>query len=121
VFNQFKRIARRYMKIERPGNTPQTTVMVNDGVPSLGGRQERRQHRAQFFAISALMMRGILVDAARARGSRKRGGGAVKVNVEQTAVLSPEPGASATALHEALPEFSNIAPRHVGCRTAGTR
>jgi hypothetical protein len=48
------------------------------------------QQRAQFFAISAQMMRRILVDAARARGSHKRGGGAIKVNVGQALVASPE-------------------------------
>jgi RNA polymerase sigma factor (TIGR02999 family) len=69
------------------------------------------QHRAQFFAISAQMMRRILVDAARARGSHKRGGDALKVNVDETAVLSPQPNASIVALDEALEEFSKVAPR----------
>jgi hypothetical protein len=60
------------------------------------------QHRAQFFAISAQMMRRILVDAARERGSHKRGGGAEKVNVDEVAVLSREPEEWIVALDAAV-------------------
>jgi RNA polymerase sigma factor (TIGR02999 family) len=56
-------------------------------------------------------MRNILVDAARARGSHKRGGGAVEVNLDDMAILSPEPGTLILALDEALTAFSRIAPR----------
>jgi RNA polymerase sigma factor (TIGR02999 family) len=112
VYEELRRMARRYMRNERPGNTLQTTALVNEvylrlvDVKNVGW-----QHRAQFFAISAQMMRRILVDAARARGSRKRGGGAIKVNVDETAVLLPQPEASVLALDEALEAFSQVAPR----------
>jgi RNA polymerase sigma factor (TIGR02999 family) len=112
VYQELRRMARRYMKNERPGNTLQTTALVNEvylrlvDVKNVGW-----QHRAQFFAISAQMMRRVLVDAARARGSRKRGGGAVKVNIDETAVMTPEPDASIMALDEALEAFSRVAPR----------
>jgi RNA polymerase sigma factor (TIGR02999 family) len=69
------------------------------------------QQRAQFFALSAQIMRRILVDAARARGSYKRRGGAVKVNVDEIPVLAPERDSSLVALDEALEEFVKIAPR----------
>ena len=69
------------------------------------------QARAQFFAMAAQMMRRILVDAARARGSRKRGGIPLKVNLDETAVLSPTPDRSILALDEALTAFSQVAPR----------
>jgi RNA polymerase sigma factor (TIGR02999 family) len=112
VYEELRRIARRYLKNERPGNTLQTTALVNEVYLRLVDvKNVDWQHRAQFFAISAQMMRRILVDAARARGSRKRGGGAVKVNVDETAVLSPEPDASILALDEALQAFSQVAPR----------
>ena len=112
VYEELRRMARRYMRNERPGNTLQTTALVNEVYLRLVDvKNVDWQHRAQFFAISAQMMRRILVDAACARGSRKRGGGAVKVNVDETAVLSPEPGASVLALDEALEEFSKISPR----------
>ncbi len=61
--------------------------------------------------MSAQMMRRILVDAARARGSNKRGGGVVKVNVDETPVLSPQRDASLVALDDALEDFSKVAPR----------
>ena len=112
VYDELRRLAHRYMRQERPGHTLQTTALVNEVYLRLVDvKNVDWQHRAQFFAISAQMMRRILVDAARARGSRKRGGGAVKVNVDETAVLSPEPDASILALDEALEEFSEIAPR----------
>jgi RNA polymerase sigma factor (TIGR02999 family) len=57
------------------------------------------------------MMRRILVDAARARGSDKRGGGAVKVNVDEAPVMSPVPDSSLVALDELLEAFSSVAPR----------
>jgi RNA polymerase sigma factor (TIGR02999 family) len=112
VYADLLRMARHHMKNERAGNTLQTTALVNEAylrlvdVKNAGWRD-----RAQFFALSAQMMRRILVDAARARGSDKRGAGAVKVNVDDVAVLSPEPEESVLALHEALEEFAKIAPR----------
>jgi RNA polymerase sigma factor (TIGR02999 family) len=69
------------------------------------------QQRAQFFAMAAQMMRRILVDAARRKRSRKRGDGAVRVNLEETAVLAPEPDRSLIALDDALTAFSQIAAR----------
>jgi len=105
-------MARRYMKNERLGNTLQTTALVNEVYLRLVDvKNVDWQHRAQFFAISAQMMRRVLVDAARARGSRKRGGGAVKVNINETAVLTPEPDASILALDDALEAFTRVAPR----------
>ena len=67
--------------------------------------------RAQFFAIAAQMMRRILVDAARARRSQKRGGTGVKVNIDDAAVLSPATDRSILALDEALTAFWQLAPR----------
>jgi len=69
------------------------------------------QARTQFFAIAAQMMRRILVDAARTRGSRRRGGIPTKVNLDESAVLSPTPDRSILALDEALTAFSLVAPR----------
>src|SRR5712692_6669991 len=112
VYDELHRMARHYMRNERTGNTLQTTALVNEVYLRLVDvKNVEWQQRAQFFAMSAQMMRRILVDAARARGSHKRGGGAVKINVEETAVLSPEPDASILALDEALEAFSKVAPR----------
>jgi RNA polymerase sigma factor (TIGR02999 family) len=100
------------MKDERTGNTLQTTALVNEVYLRLVDvKNVDWQQRGQFFAITAQMMRRILVDAARARGSHKRGGGVVKVNVDEAPVMSPEPDASLVALDEALKAFSTVAPR----------
>ena len=112
VYNELRRIARRYMRNERAGNTLQTTALVNEVYLRLVDvKNVDWQQRAQFFAIAAQMMRRILVDAARARGSHKRGAGAVKVNVDEALVVSPERDSSLVALDEALETFSKLAPR----------
>ena len=112
IYDELRRIARRYMRNERAGNTLQTTALVNEVYLRLVDvKNVDWQHRAQFFAISAKMMRRILVDAARARGCGKRGGGAERVNVDEVAVMSPEPEASLVAVDEALDELAKIAPR----------
>jgi RNA polymerase sigma factor (TIGR02999 family) len=69
------------------------------------------QQRAQFFAIAAQMMRRILVDAARARAADKRGNGVVRVNFDETAMVSPQPDRSVVALDDALAAFAAVAPR----------
>src|SRR5215471_21840555 len=75
VHAELHRIARRYMRNERPGNTLQTTALLNEVYLRLVDvRNIDWQHRAQFFGLSAQLMRRILVDAARARGAEKRGG-----------------------------------------------
>jgi len=112
VYDELRHIARRYMRNERAGNTLQATALVNEVYLRLADvKNIDWQQRAQFFAIAAQMMRRILVDAARARGSHKRGGGAIKVNVDEAPVLSPERDSSLVALDEALEAFSKLAPR----------
>jgi RNA polymerase sigma factor (TIGR02999 family) len=112
VYPELRLMARRYMKNERQANTLQTTALVHEVYLRLVDvtKVEWRE-RAQFFAMAAQMMRRILVDAARARGAHKRGGGAVKVNLDETALLSTAPDRSILALDEALTAFSQVAPR----------
>ena len=105
-------IARRYMKNERQANTLQTTALVHEVYVRLVDVTQVEWHeRAQFFAMAAQMMRRILVDAARARGAHKRGGGGLKLNLDETALLSITPDRSILALDEALTAFSEVAPR----------
>lgn len=112
VYDDLLRMARHHMKNERPDHTLQTTALVNEAYLRLVDvKNDGWRDRAQFFALSAQVMRRILVDAARARGSGKRGAGMVQVNVDDVAVLSPEPDQSVLVLHEALEEFSKVAPR----------
>ena len=112
VYPELRRMARRYMKNERQANTLQSAGLVHDVYLRLVdvSRVEWRE-RAQFYAMAAQMMRRILVDAARARASKKRGGSAARVNIDDAALLSPEPDQSILALHEALATFSRLAPR----------
>ena len=112
VYPELRLMARRYVKNERRGNTLQTTAIVHEVyLRMIDVTKVEWQARAQFFAMAAQMMRRILVDAARARGSQKRGGEAIKVNLDETAVLSPTPDRSILALDDALTAFSELAPR----------
>ena len=105
-------MAGRYMKHERQANTLQSTALVHEVYLRLVDvcKVEWRA-RAQFYAMAAQMMRRILVDAARARAAKKRGGSAARVNIDETVVLSPAPDRSILALDEALTAFSQRAPR----------
>src|SRR3954453_15859855 len=95
VYPELRLMARRYMNSERPGNTLQATALVHEVYLRLVDvTKVEWQERAQFFAMAAQMMRRILVNAAQARGAQKRGGAAPKVNIDETAVLSPAPDRS---------------------------
>lgn len=112
VYPELRLMARRYMKNERQGNSLQATALVHEVYLRLVDvTKVDWGERAQFFAMAARMMRRILVSAARARGSQKRGGGAPNVNIEETAVLSPGPDRSILAVDDALTAFSHLAPR----------
>ena len=90
---ELRRLARGYMRRERRGHTLQTTALVNEAFLRLtDARHVRWQDRAHFLGISARLMRRVLVDHARARGYRKRGGGAQRVTLDEGLVTSPEPG-----------------------------
>ena len=112
VYPELRLMARRYMKDEAKGNTLQATALVHEVYLRLVDVTNVEWHaRAQFFAVAAQMMRRILVDAARKRGSRRQGGIPEKVNLDNSAVLSPAPDRSILALDEALTAFSRVAPR----------
>ena len=112
VYSELRRMAHRYMAHEAPGNTLQTTVLVNEAYLKLVDAQEVRwQNRAHFFAISAQMMRRILVDGARSRNALKRGGAARMVELEEALVVSPEPGPDLIALDDALKALCETDPR----------
>jgi RNA polymerase sigma factor (TIGR02999 family) len=112
VYDELRQMARRHMKGERRDNTLQTTALVHEVYLRLVDvTKVEWQQRAQFFAIAAQMMRRILVDAARARASHKRGRGAVRVNFDETAIVSLQPHRSMVALDDALAVFAEVAPR----------
>jgi RNA polymerase sigma factor (TIGR02999 family) len=112
VYPELRLMARRYMQNEVPGNSFQATALVNEVYLRLVDvTNVEWQARAQFFAIAAQMMRRILVDAARGRGSRRIDGIPRKVNLDESAILAPESHRSVLALDDALMAFSQVAPR----------
>ena len=103
VYDELRRVAHRYMSRERAGHTLQTTALVNEAYMRLvNWREVRWQNRAHFFAVSAQMMRRILVDFARDRQYLKRGGGSVRVSLAEAAAFTVDRGADLVALDEAL-------------------
>jgi RNA polymerase sigma factor (TIGR02999 family) len=112
VYQELRRMARRYMRNERAGHSLQTTALVNEVYLRLVDvDQVNWQDRTQFFAMCSTMMRRILVDGARARRSRKRGGGMEKVNIDEVPLLSSQSGEWVVALDAALNDFAKLAPR----------
>jgi RNA polymerase sigma factor (TIGR02999 family) len=112
VYDELHRLAHRYMVRERPDRTLQTSALVNEAYLRLidAGRVSW-QNRAHFFAVSSNLMRRILVDFARKRRSRKRGGEARKVELDEGFVPSPTRGADLVALDEALEALAEFDPR----------
>jgi RNA polymerase sigma factor (TIGR02999 family) len=103
VHDELHLLAHRYMAGERLGHPLQTTALVNEAYLRLiDSSRVRWQNRAHFFAVSAQLMRRILVDVARARKKLKRGGDAIQVSLDEAMVISDEPGADLVALDDAL-------------------
>jgi len=103
VYAELHRLAKRYMGREHAGHTLQTSALVNEAYLRLvDARGVHWQNRTHFFAVSAQIMRRILVDFARAKQNLKRGGGARQVTLDEGLVVSPERGADLLALDEAL-------------------
>jgi len=112
VHDELHRMAHRYMSGEREGHTLQTTALVNEAYLRLvdSGRV-RWKNRAHFFAISAQVMRRILVDFARSRRYQKRGGNAIHLALDQAPEISPEKDPDLLALDEALTALAAIDQR----------
>jgi RNA polymerase sigma factor (TIGR02999 family) len=103
VHRELHRIARRCMAKERADHSLQATALVNEAYLRLIDlRRVNWQNRAHFLAMSARLMRRILVEFARARGSQKRGAGAPKVTLDDALTVSTEPAPELVALDDAL-------------------
>jgi RNA polymerase sigma factor (TIGR02999 family) len=112
VHEELRRVARAYMARERPGHTLQATALVNEAYLRLiDVKHVRWQNRAHFFAMSARVMRRILVDFARAHGNDKRGGGLQRVSLDGQALLAPQAEEDVVALDQALQELEKVHPR----------
>ena len=109
---ELRRLARTYMARERRGHTLQTTALVNEAFVRLVDTKGLRwQDRAHFLAISARLMRRVLVDHARARGYQKRGGGAQRVTLTDALVIASAPSLHLIDLDRALEALGAVDPR----------
>ena len=113
VYGELRRLARNYMRRERPGHSLQTTALVNEAYLRLVDyRGMQWQNRAHFFAVSAQLMRRILVEHAR-RHNLKRGSGVPHVSLEETAIVGEDRAADLVALDDAMNALARLDPRKV--------
>jgi len=112
VHSELRLIAQRQMSQERPGHTLQATALVNEAYLKLAGQHGFDwQNRAHFFAVCAQVMRHILIDHARAHARDKRGGGAVKVSLNDALVVAEDQASHFIALDEALRVLERLDPQ----------
>ena len=112
VYEELRRVAARHMRHQREGHTLQTTALVNEAYLRLiDASRVQWQNRSHFFAVSAHLMRRILVDFARSRNYQKRGGGAQAVSLDEAMIVAPERGVDLLALDEALTRLQALNER----------
>jgi RNA polymerase sigma factor (TIGR02999 family) len=112
VYRELHRVAQRCMAGQRPGHPLQTTELVNEAYLRLVDcSQMNWQDRAHFFAMSAQLMRRILIDFARSRGYQKRGGGVLPLSLDEAPTVGSEPDKNLIALDDALKELATVDPR----------
>jgi RNA polymerase sigma-70 factor (ECF subfamily) len=113
VYTELRRLAHRYMKRERPGHSLQTTALVNEAYMRLVDYKRMQwQDRAHFLAVSAQLMRRILVEHAR-RQNLKRGAGVQHVPLEEAATVGGDRAADLVALDDAMNALAQLDPRKV--------
>ena len=112
VYEELRRLAHRQMGAERQDHTLQTTALVSEAYLRLADQTNPRwQNRAHFFAVAARAMRQILVSYARSQRAEKRGGGALKIELDEAAIVSPAESKEIVDLHEALERLATLDSR----------
>jgi RNA polymerase sigma factor (TIGR02999 family) len=113
VYDELRRLAAQKLADEKPGQTLQATALVHEAYLRLVdvGQAQHWNSRRHFFAAAAQSMRRILVERARARGSRKRGGGRDRLDLDDLTVASPERPDDLLALDEALTRLAAVEPQ----------
>src|SRR5438445_6607175 len=112
VYEELRRLAHHYMEGQRPDHTLQTTALVDEAYLRLADQTSPSwQNRAHFFAVAARAMRQILVNYAKSSRAQKRGGGALKVELDEAAIVSPEQSKEIVDLHEALERLATLDSR----------
>jgi RNA polymerase sigma-70 factor (ECF subfamily) len=113
VYAELRRLAHRYMRRERAGHDLQTSALVNEAyIRLVDYKRMQWQNRAHFFAVSAQLMRRILVERAR-RHNLKRGGGVPHVSLDEAVLVGVDPGADLVALDDALNALARVDSRKV--------
>jgi RNA polymerase sigma factor (TIGR02999 family) len=111
IYDELRRLAKHYLRQERPGHTLRTTALVHEAYLRLVDEKDVDwQNRAHFFGIAAVRMRHILVEYARSRQAAKRGGGEFRVSLSEADRLAEEPDVSLLALDEALERLEALDP-----------
>jgi RNA polymerase sigma-70 factor (ECF subfamily) len=112
VYDELRRIAHHHMSGQRPDHTLQTTALVNEAYLRLADQTSPSwQNRAHFFAVAARAMRQIVVDYARSYQTQKRGGGLLRIELDEAAIVSPEQSKEIVDLHEALERLATLDSR----------
>jgi RNA polymerase sigma factor (TIGR02999 family) len=112
VNRELRRLARAYLRREGPGHTLQTSALVNEAYLRLiDQRQARWQNRAHFFGLAAQLMRRILIDHARRQQYAKRGGGALRVSLDESAAVTEARAVELLAVDEALERLAALDAR----------
>jgi RNA polymerase sigma-70 factor, ECF subfamily len=112
VYEELRHLAHRYMKGQRPDHTLQTTALVNEAYLRLVDQTKPNfTNRSHFFAVAAKAMRQILVDYAKSQQRQKRGAGANKVELDETALVSPEQSDAILDLNDALERLTSLDSR----------
>ena len=110
VYDELRKLAAARMAVEAPGQTIQATALVHEAYLRLVGSNQGLpwNSRGHFFAAAAEAMRRILVESARRRIARKRGGQAQQVPLEESTVAAPVPDEDVLAVHEALEDLARV-------------
>lgn len=111
LYPELKRIASRYISKERAGHTLQSTALVNEAYLRLVDQKAQWANRAHFLAVCARIIRGILVDYARARKSEKRGGGAYCLALDEAIDIPGRRDLDLMELDQALKLLAELDPR----------
>ncbi len=111
VHAELRRMAEGKMLAERPGHTLQPTALVNEAFLGLDGAISYLEDRPHFFGAAARAMERVLIDHARRRGARKRGGDAVRVTLSDVDAASPNPQLDALEVHESIEVLERESPQ----------
>lgn len=112
VYAELRRLAHHYMSRENPGHTMQTTALVNEAYLRLANTKDLDwKDRAHFFAVSANVMRRILIDGARARRAERRGGDELPVALDEAPEVAQKSDPELIALDDALSQLAVVNER----------